>query len=103
MVEDLKKEIESKMRERKLLGKDVVDKQEQERLKKDELQTRDNELRKIKNKHTAYREEIEKLQKANAVLTTEKEKYGIEASQANARYYQCLEQVKLKNNLITKL
>ena len=54
MVEDLKKEIESKMRERKLLGKDVVDKQEQERLKKDELQTRDNELRKIKNKHTAY-------------------------------------------------
>lgn len=25
MVEDLKKEIESKMRERKLLGKDVVD------------------------------------------------------------------------------
>ena len=91
------------MRERKLLGKDVVDKQEQERLKKDELQTRDNELRKIKNKHTAYQEEIEKLQKANAVLTTEKEKYGIEASQANARYYQCLEQVKLKNNLITKL
>ena len=54
LVEDLKKEIESKMRERKLLGKDVVDKQEQERLKKDELQTRDNELRKIKNKHTAY-------------------------------------------------
>ena len=37
MVEELKKEIESKMRERKLLGKDVVDKQEQERLKKDEL------------------------------------------------------------------
>jgi len=54
MVEDLKKEIESKMRERKLLGKDVVDAQDKERVKKDELQTKDNELRKIKNKHTAY-------------------------------------------------
>ena len=37
MVEDLKKEIESKMRERKLLGKDVVDAQEKERQKKDEM------------------------------------------------------------------
>lgn len=36
-------------------------------------------------------------------LEKEKQKYGIEASQANAKYYQCLEKVKLKNNLITKL
>ena len=36
-------------------------------------------------------------------LEKDKQKYGIEASQANAKYYQCLEQVKLKNNLITKL
>jgi hypothetical protein len=43
------------------------------------------------------------LQNTNSVLTTEKEKYGIAASQANAKYYQCLEQVKLKNNLIIKL
>ena len=60
-------------------------------MKKDEMQTKNNELMKIRNKHTAYSEEIEKLQKANSVLTTEKEKYGIEASQANAKYYQCLE------------
>ena len=36
-------------------------------------------------------------------MEKDKQKYGIEASQANAKYYQCLEQVKLKNNLITKL
>jgi hypothetical protein len=36
-------------------------------------------------------------------LSKEKEKYGVEASQQNAKYYECLEQVKLKNNLITKL
>jgi hypothetical protein len=36
-------------------------------------------------------------------LEQDKQKYGTEASQANAKYYQCLEQVKLKNNLIAKL
>ena len=33
-------------------------------------------------------------------LENEKEKYGSEASMANAEYYQCLEQVKIKNNII---
>ena len=36
-------------------------------------------------------------------LENDKQKYGLEASQANAKYYQCLEQVKLNNNIITKL
>ena len=36
-------------------------------------------------------------------LENEKEKYGSEASMANAEYYQCLEQVKIKNNIIQKL
>lgn len=36
-------------------------------------------------------------------LSKIKEKFGIEASQANAKYFQCLEEVKLKNNLIAEL
>jgi len=36
-------------------------------------------------------------------LDKDKQNYGVEATQANAKYYQCLEKVKLKNNLITKL
>ena len=36
-------------------------------------------------------------------LSKIKEKFGIEASQANAKYMQCLEEVKLKNNLIAEL
>lgn len=50
-----------------------------------------------------YKAEASKLNKLIWQLEKDKQKYGIEASQANAKYYQCLEQVKLKNNLITKL
>ena len=34
------------------------------------------------------------------LLEKEQEKYGIDASQAHARYYQTVEEVKIKNNII---
>ena len=58
---------------------------------------------KLKFKLQSFKTEAGRLQKTINTLEHEKEKYGIEASQANAKYYQSLEQVKLKNNLITKL
>ena len=36
-------------------------------------------------------------------LEGDRDKYCLEASKANKNYYQSLEQVKLKNNLITRL
>ena len=102
-VEAKKKQRESKIRERKLLTSDVVSAEERERANKDKLLTKQNELRKVENKREAYMDEIQKLHKDNTKLEAEKEKYGLEATQANAKYYQALEQVKLKNNLITKL
>ena len=60
-------------------------------------------MKKLQNKITGYQDEIRKLHKLIQTLENDKYKYGVEASQANARYYSCLEQVKLKNNLITKL
>ena len=91
------------MRERDLLNKDVVTAEEKERDKGSAIQTLENELKKLQNKILGYQSEAQKLQKLNYQLEKDKQKYGIEASQANAKYYQCLEQVKLKNNLITKL
>ena len=102
-VEEDNKEIEQKMRERDLLNKDVVLAEEKERDKGSVIQTLENELKKLQNKIQGYKFEGEKLQKLIFQLEKDKQKYGIEASQANAKYYQCLEQVKLKNNLITKL
>lgn len=49
-VDEDKKEIEQKMRERDLLNKDVVLAEEEERDKGSNIQTLDNELKKLQNK-----------------------------------------------------
>ena len=103
MVDDDKKEIEQKKRERDLLNKDVATAEEKGKEQISTISTLENELKKLQNKITGYQDEIKKLHKLIRTLESDKYKYGVEASQANARYYSCLEQVKLKNNLITKL
>jgi chromosome segregation ATPase len=50
-----------------------------------------------------YEVENDKLRKMITQLQKEQEKYGIEASQAHAKYYQTIEEVKIKNNQITEL
>ena len=50
-----------------------------------------------------FKNELEKLQKNMWVLESDRDKYCVEASKANKNYYSSLEQVKLKNNLITRL
>ena len=102
-VEEEKKEIEERMRERDLCNKDVVKAEEENRVQTSLIQSHQNQLKKLENKIQGYKTEIQKLQKLIYQLEKDKQKYGIEASQANAKYYQCLEKVKLKNNLITKL
>jgi chromosome segregation ATPase len=62
-VDEDKKEIESKMRERDLLNKDVVLAEEKERDKGSAIQTLENELKKLQNKITGYKAESEKLKK----------------------------------------
>lgn len=49
-VEESKKRIEAKMRERDLLNKDVVQAEEKEREKGDAIQTLEGELKKLQNK-----------------------------------------------------
>lgn len=102
-VQSLEKEIDQKMRERKLLNNDVVSAEAHERQVKSQKQELENQQTEQKNKIAACQAESHRLSKIIGNLSKEKEKYGVEASQANAKYYQCLEQVKIKNNLITKL
>lgn len=46
--------------------------------------------------------EIERKNKKIAQLEKDKEKYGINAAQANAKYFHSLEEIKLKDNLISE-
>ncbi len=85
------------------MNKDVATAEEKGREQESTKLALENELKKLQNKIQGYQAEIMKLHKLIRQLENDKYKYGVEASQANARYYNCLEQVKLKNNLITKL
>ena len=61
-----------------------------------------NKLKKIENQILGYEAENEKLRKIITQLQKEQEKYGIEASQAHAKYYQTCEEVKIKINQIAE-
>ena len=103
VVDEEKKLIEEKKRERDLLNKDVATAESEARDQDGVIQTENNELLKLQNKITGYRGEVMKLHKMIRGLESDKSKYGVEASQANAKYYENLEKVKIKNNLIQKL
>lgn len=62
MDED-RKEIEQKKRERDLLNKDVATAEEKSREQESTIQTLENELKKLQNKITGYQAEIMKLHK----------------------------------------
>lgn len=46
--------------------------------------------------------ELDKLDKRIQTLDKEKEKYGKQAAQANAKHFHALEEIKLKDNLISE-
>ena len=58
MVDDDRKEIDQKMRQRDLLNKDVVTAEEEERKKSSIIQTLENELKKLQNKIHGYKAEV---------------------------------------------
>lgn len=85
------KEIEAKSRERALLAKDEVSAQEKERDEKSKNAKLTNDQKKLQNKLAGCKKEANDLRETIHQLNKEKENYGLQASQANAKYYQCLE------------
>ena len=61
-IEDLKKNIESKMRERDLLNKDVVDQEDAANVNKSIKRTYENEKTKLQNKIAGYKAEADRVQ-----------------------------------------
>ena len=60
-VEEEKKEIEERMRERDLCNKDVVKAEEENRVQTSLIQSHQNQLKKLENKIQGYKTEIQKL------------------------------------------
>ncbi|EGR30803.1 hypothetical protein IMG5_123170 [Ichthyophthirius multifiliis] len=54
------------------------------------------------NEFSGMNKQMDKLNYQIGQLKKEKEKYGIQASSANAKYFHALEEIKLKDNLISE-
>lgn len=68
----------------------------------DEIIKNDNEIIEKDKEIIDKKKELDKLQKQIIELEKEKERYGKQAAQANAKYFHSLEEIKLKDNLISE-
>ena len=81
-----------------------IKKAEDENMKnKDEISSKVNEIAKLKEQGRAKQENIADLLKQIYILEKDRDKFSHEASKANANLMQMVEEVKLKQNLISEL
>jgi len=81
-----------------------IKKAEDDNLKnKDELAAKTNEISQLKEQGRAKQENIAELLKQIYKLEKERDRFSHEASKANANLMQMVEEVKLKQNLISEL
>ena len=68
----------------------------------EEITVLDKELKDYDNEIGDLNKDLEQMEKKIDDLEKEKEKYGMQAAQANAKYFHSLEEIKLKDNLISE-
>ncbi len=96
-LQDAKNKSEEKTRN--MYNRKLVQEEEQEKAIKDLKITFENQIARVKNEITLYREENQRLQKQHAQLENEKKKYSSDAITANMKYIQTVEEVKEKEKI----
>lgn len=94
--------IEEIKRERDILLKELNRAENNNRKQKEEKDMKDKLKKEKINEISGLHKEQERLSKKISNLEKEKEKYGVQAAQANAKYFHSLEEIKLKDNLISE-
>ena len=95
LIEDIK-------RERDILLKELNRAENNNRKQKEEKDMKEKLKKEKNNEKSGLHKEQDRLSKKITTLEKEKEKYGIQAAQANAKYFHSLEEIKLKDNLISE-
>ena len=103
IVERVKENHETEMKKRATM--ELKLKQEKNKIfyLNEEYMMLESKAKKLENQVKGYKIEAQKLNKQINILQHQQEKYGIEASTAHARYYQTVEELKIKNNIIADL
>ena len=102
LADEDKKALDSLVTTRNLLNKEINRAETYNKKQTQEIATfkktnveKDQEIKKLMDDMEIKNRRIANLEK-------EKEKYGINAAQANAKYFHALEEIKLKDNLISE-
>ncbi len=94
--DDKEREADSLKRNTELSEKAIMREQQKTKMVSDMVKINERTQKNLENEIFSYRQEASKQRKLIYQLEKDREKYGVEASEANAKYMQALEQAKLK-------
>jgi len=98
-----RKKIEDLLRERDILNKNVVKADERTKKQIDLVKRQETQAMNMQKDITRWKQDALDFQKRILELQKQREKYGIELSQANAKYFACKEELKNRGSTLTEL
>ena len=102
LAEEDRKAVEQMKTTRNLLNKEINRAESNNKKQSNDLLISHKANKEKDNEILTQANNVEDLKKKISQLEKEKEKYGINAAQANAKYFHALEEIKLKDNLISE-
>merc|ERR1719214_76041 len=98
-----KKKIEDLLRERDILNKNVIKADERTKKQIDLVKRQETQALNLSKDIARWKQDAQEFKKRIFELEKQREKYGIELSQANSRYFNALEELKAKDANLTEL
>jgi len=98
-----RKKIEDLLRERDILNKNVIKADERTKRQIDLVKRQETQAMNMQKDIARWKQDAQEFRKRIRDLEKQREKYGIELSQANAKYFSAKEELKTRGVLLTEL
>mmetsp|Transcript_35060 Transcript_35060/g.81393 ORF Transcript_35060/g.81393 Transcript_35060/m.81393 type:complete len:843 (+) Transcript_35060:117-2645(+) len=98
-----RKKIEDLLRERDILNKTVIKADERTKQQIDLVKRQETQAMNMQKDITRWKQDAQEFRKRIRDLEKQREKYGIELSQANAKYFSAKEELKTRGSQLTEL
>jgi chromosome segregation ATPase len=98
-----RKKIEDLLRERDILNKNVVKADDRTKKQIDLVKRQETQAMNMQKDMGRWKQDAQEFRKRIFELEKQREKYGIELSQANAKFFACKEELKTRGSALTEL
>merc|ERR1719409_2210302 len=98
-----RKKIEDLLRERDILNKNVIKADERTKKQIDLVKRQETQMLNLQKDISRWKQDAQEFKKRIIELEKQREKYGVELSQANSRYFNALEELKRRDERLTDL